>query len=202
LALCIGCSTEDSPTPAQRFCNAVAIQTESCGMGSPCDEALVTDCAGVAGLFNDSLLTAATSCVEDGGNPLGCVVDARDAVQPSAAHDAFASAFCSECALGVSGCEETLFGSGDDDDLAVAGAVITPLGDALVTELQNECTSGFTCLATFSSCAQEVLARQALPTETATCIVEQLVSGEGSAGGCAASGASGMDEDAESSDSG
>jgi hypothetical protein len=134
-------------------------------------------------LFNDSLLVAATACVEGGGDPLGCVVDARDEVQRSAAHDAFAAAFCSECAFGVSGCEETLFGSGDDADLAIAGALITPLGDPLVTELQNECASGLTCLATFSSCAQEVLARQALPTETVTCVVEQLTAGGGSSGG-------------------
>ncbi len=205
LSLCVACKgEEEAPTPAQRYCNAVAAQAEACGASTPCDEALVTDCAGVAGLFNDSLLSAAATCVEEGGSPLGCVVDSRAAVQRSAAHDAFASAFCSECAFGVSGCEETLFGDGDDDELAIAGALITPLGDALVSELQNECASGLTCLATFTSCAQEVLARQALPTETLTCVVDQLLSGEGSTGSTCVAGTdtndaptSGGDDDAD-----
>jgi hypothetical protein len=125
------------------------------------------------------------------------VVDSRESVQRSAAHDAFASAFCSECGFGISGCEETLFGTGGDDDLAIVGALITPLGDALVTELQNECASGLTCLATFSTCAQEVLARQALPTETLTCVVEQLTTGGGGSGG-ASCGAAGDESDSES----
>jgi hypothetical protein len=210
LSFVLACKAdEEPPTAAERYCGAVAAQAASCGTGTPCDEALVTDCAGVAGLFNDSLLDAAATCVEMGGNPLGCVVDSRESVQRSAAHDAFAAAFCSECALGISGCEETLFGDGDNDELAIAGALITPLGDALVTELTNECASGLTCLATFSSCAQEVLARQALPTDTLTCVVEQLTSGEGAGASpmCAATSgdsdspnSSGNDEDPSGND--
>ncbi|HET6584557.1 MAG TPA: hypothetical protein VFG69_13940, partial [Nannocystaceae bacterium] len=93
------------------------------------------------------------------------------------AHRAFASAFCSNCALGVSGCEDTLFDT-EESDLAVAGAIITPLGDALVQKLQDECTSGLTCLATFSSCAQGVLAQEAIPTDTLQCVIDGWVSGD------------------------
>lgn len=178
VSLLASCKSDDDggQSPAQRYCAAVEIQQTSCGSASACDEAILTDCSGVTSMLNDAYVDESANCVESGGTALGCLVESRSAVAPSSAHQAFASAFCSNCALGVSGCEETLFDT-EESDLAVAGAIILPLGDALVQKLQDECTSGFTCLATFSSCAQGVLAQEAIPTDTLQCVIDGWVSG-------------------------
>ena len=175
-ALPAGCDRDDEETAGDRFCQAVAAQTDSCAEASACEMAMVSDCGQIAGLFNDAYLDAAAVCV-DGGEGVGtCLGSSRSAVTRSAAHEAFADALCENCALGVSGCKDKLFAS-DDSELAVAGALIDPLGDALVTKLTEECASGgLTCLPKFPSCAQGVLAEQ-IPTETAECLVTQLIGG-------------------------
>jgi hypothetical protein len=174
LAACNG--GEEGDSPAQRYCSAVEIQQTTCGMASACDEAILSDCASVTSMLNDAYVDESASCVESGGGALECLVDSRAAVAPSSAHQAFATAFCDNCGLGIDGCQETLFDT-ENSELAVAGAIILPLGDSLVQKLQDECTSGFTCLATFSSCAQGVLAEEAIPTETLQCVLDGWISG-------------------------
>ena len=183
-AACKG-GDDGETSPAQRYCAAVETQQASCGTASACDEAILTDCAGVTALLNDAYVGEAATCVESGGGALECLVDSRSAVAPSAAHQAFAASFCDNCALGVDGCEETLFDTAESD-LAVAGAIILPLGDSLVQRLQDECTSGLTCLATFTSCAQGVLAEEAIPTDTLQCVVDGWISGDAGATTCGA----------------
>lgn len=174
---------DDGESPAQRYCAAVELQQTTCGMASSCDEAILTDCSGVTSLLNDAYVDESATCVESGGGALECLVDSRGAVAPSSAHQAFATAFCDNCGLGIDGCQETLFDT-ENSDLAVAGAIILPLGDSLVKKLQDECTSGLTCLATFSSCAQGVLAQEAIPTETLQCVLDGWISGSTEASMC------------------
>ena len=184
LALLAGCGgDEGGQTPAQRYCAAVETQQTTCGTASACDEAILTDCSGVTSMLNDAYVDESANCVEAGGTALGCLVESRDAVAPSSAHQSFASAFCENCGLGISGCEETLFDTADSD-VAIAGKIILPLGDALVGKLQKECTSGLTCLATFTSCAQGVLAKEAIPTETLQCVLDGWISGTADDGMC------------------
>src|SRR6185503_1604316 len=126
---------------------------DGCGPVSPCDEAIVQDCSDVAGILSDGYLRAATACVEASGSWASCALSATSELAPTEAHRAFAKAFCSECALGVPGCEEAFFDA-EDPDLALVGSLMLPLGDELVAEIGSECATGITCLATFSSCVQ------------------------------------------------
>jgi hypothetical protein len=162
------CDGDAEPTPADRFCDAAS----SAAAADP----LLSDCGTVAGVLNDSYLDAAATCTEAGGAPVDCLVSEVDTLAPSDAHRSLAAAFCSECALGVSGCEDLFFGGGEDDT-ALAGAIVVPLSDGLVQTIEAECASGLTCAATFVSCAQEQIVAYGLPTETATCLVERVFLG-------------------------
>jgi hypothetical protein len=180
LLLFAGCGGDDGPTVQERFCEAAAGSMSPCAGQGGCDDALMTDCAGMAGVLNDTYLEASTACMEMGGEMVGCMKDSLGALTPSDAHRNLASAFCSECALGISGCEDVFF-SEDDDDAAKAGAVVVPLSDALADQIASECASGLTCAASFSSCAQGQIAAAGLPTDTVGCMVEKVFLGSGDA---------------------
>jgi hypothetical protein len=173
VAACDGGETErnEPKSPGERLCQAIADAIQGCGMATPCDQALVADCAELVSSFSDPYLEAAADCIEAGGIPQQCLVDALGALQPTAAQAAFAAQFCSECALGIPGCEEQVFGSGE---YAIAGKIILPLGDELVGDLAAECATGLTCAATFVSCAQGVLAKRAIPENTLQCLFDTL----------------------------
>jgi hypothetical protein len=106
---------------------------------------------------------------------------------PTEAHKKFAATFCSKCTGGViPSCEQLFFAPGDQvpEELRVAGKVILPLSDGLTAQLETECASAnpLTCVANFSSCAQGVLANNALPTETGKCLLDALISGSSTTG--------------------
>ncbi|HZO14602.1 MAG TPA: hypothetical protein VFB62_15120 [Polyangiaceae bacterium] len=164
---------DEEPTPAERLCNTLRQKIQSCGSATPCDEAMVKDCASIAGIMSDPYLAAATKCIEAGGVPQQCFVDALSELKPTAAHQAFGEQFCSECLLGVPGCVDTLF-SGGDGEGAIAGKIIMPFGDALVGELASECASGLTCAATFLECAKGVIIKRAIPDNTLQCLLDTL----------------------------
>jgi hypothetical protein len=171
-AACDGGS--DEPSAAERFCSAAG--------SSDSADPLLADCGTVAGVLNDAYLEAAATCTEAGGAPVDCLASEVDALAPSQAHRSLASAFCSECALGVSGCEDLFFGGGEDDT-ALAGAIVVPLSDDLAATIQGECASGLTCAATFVNCAQEQIVSYGLPTETVKCLIDRVfLGGEGSCG--------------------
>jgi hypothetical protein len=100
------------------------------------------------------------------------MVSALGGLSPTAAQQAFGAQFCAECALGVPGCESTLFSG--EGDTAVAGKIILPLSDTLVNALATECAVGATCAGTFLSCAQNVIVQQALPEQTVQCLLDTL----------------------------
>jgi hypothetical protein len=185
--LVAGCGDDETgevdppePTPGEQLCASIESSIEGCAGASPCDQALVTDCADVVDVLSEPFIEGTRACVDDdASSPTGCLIQGLAGLTPTAAHKNLASAFCSTCAFGAPGCEDVFF-SNDGSKYAL-GTVILPLSDGVVTEVATECASGATCAATFVNCAQGVLTKRALPTETAKCLVESLVSG-GSAG--------------------
>ncbi len=67
--------------------------------------------------------------------------------------------------------------------------MILPLGDGLVAQLETECAtaSALTCVANFSTCAQGVLAKNVVPTESAKCLLDTLINGSPAVGALRAS---------------
>jgi len=185
-----------SPTPGQLLCQSIASYVTTCGSATACDKAMVADCASVVDLLSAPYLTAVRTCIEAGGSPAGCMASSFSGLTPSAAQTSFASTFCNECAGGViPGCEGVFFDSNSSvpDELKVAGALILPMSDSLVSELENECAKAnpLTCTAQFSSCFPQVIAGGAVPTETASCLVDSLLNGDTGGGGCADAGSGG-----------
>ena len=190
----VACSDDDTaeseetetppPTPAEHMCSLAKSAIEGCSAATACDQALVTDCAAVAGMLSDPYLAATADCIEAGSAPLSCLASSTGALAPTAAHKAFAAQFCSECLLGVPACEDAFFGSDPGSDTAVVGALVLPFGDELVDAIRTECATGLQCLS-FPSCAQGVLAKRAIPQATIQCVVDNLPGGgaQGSGGG-------------------
>jgi hypothetical protein len=160
--------------PAQAVCQSIGDYVARCG-GGACDQALVADCSKVTGIVSDPFLTSVQSCLASGEQPAACLGRVRG-LQPTQAQRDFAREFCSECVLGVSGCEEAFFAAAGEEpaDWQVAGLAVLPLGDDLVRDLTTECATGFGCLATFSNCAQRVIAERALPDATIECVLDQV----------------------------
>jgi hypothetical protein len=169
-----GSTPQKKKTPAEAFCEEVEARVTRCGPATPCDDALVADCADLAGVLSDGYLAAATSCLKAGGTVTACLQEGLGGLSPTDAHRAFAAQFCGECLLGVPGCEDAFF-TGDGSDASLAGNVVIPFGDGLVDEIAATCATGLTCLATFSSCAQQVLVGRALPDNVAKCMLDQLL---------------------------
>src|SRR5262249_53899238 len=78
-----------------------------------------------------------------------------------------------------------------------------PLSDGIVEELTSKCASGFGCAASFSSCAQGVLAEHAVPDATIKCLIQSLTmpNSGSAAGSCPMSTASGATSGSHSSGS-
>jgi len=184
LAAPIGCGGDDEEggsagkeaaaplTPAERMCSSVSDAINSCGSATLCDQALVADCADVVGLLSDSYLESAATCIEGGGVPQSCMVDALGALQPTAAHGAFGASFCETCAFGLPGCEETLFSG--EGEFAVVGKLLLPFSDSLVEELAATCTASALDCPNIPQCFQGVIAQHALPENTIACVVDNF----------------------------
>ena len=171
-----GKSEQPEPTPAAAFCGTLSEYVHACAAAAtPCDQAMIEDCASVVGLVSDGFLRTASDCIQAGGSPFTCLAGAIQGLAPSAAHEAFVAQFCDECAFGVGGCEDVLLGRSEGPpELAVASALVLPLGDSLVDALRAECATGLGCLATFPQCAQKVLAQQVIPENTLQCLLDSL----------------------------
>jgi hypothetical protein len=171
---CNNTSKSAEETPAARFCATLSEYATACpALATPCDQAMIDDCSGVVGLVSDGFLQTASDCIEGGGSPLGCIGGALLGLTPSPAHEAFVGQFCDECAFGVPGCTDVLLGKSEGSpELAAASALVLPLGDGLVDALREQCATGLGCLATFPTCAQQVLAEQAIPAETLQCVLD------------------------------
>jgi hypothetical protein len=189
VVLLAGCGGDDAPekvpapTAAEQLCTTVVDTIAGCSDATECQQAIAGDCADVVGVLGDPFLVGWRTCLEAGGDLATCAVSAGESVEPTAAQRAFAKSFCDNCALGVPGCVDVLFG-GENPELAPIAQIIAPLSDSVVEEITAECTQGLTCLATFSNCVQGVLAKRALPEKTLLCLVGQLTGTDADAGGC------------------
>ncbi len=198
--LVFACGSDDAggggsvaKTPGQQLCESLKNNITACGASTPCDDALVADCAGVVDMLSEQYLVTTKGCLDGGGSPSGCLASSFKGLTPSSAHQSFAKTFCGDCLGGVvPACEDLFFGQGGSipDDLKVAGALILPLGDGLVSQIEQECAtaSPLTCAAKFSSCAQGVLAQQALPADTLKCLVDGLIEGDTAVKTCTSDG--------------
>jgi hypothetical protein len=172
-------------TVGEQLCDEIASYVQKCGPATPCDSQMVADCAKVVGLLSESMLAKTRDCMKAGGAPTTCLSGSITGLTPSEAQKKFATTFCDKCTGGaVPSCEQLFFASGDQvpEKLKIAGKVILPLGDTLVSQLETECATAsvFTCVPNFSTCAQGVLAKASLPTETAKCLLDTLISGSSS----------------------
>jgi hypothetical protein len=204
-ALCaVGCGDDESAppasgadaaklTPAERMCQSLADAINGCGAATPCDQALVADCADMVGLLSDSYLESAATCIEGGGVAQTCMVDALAALEPTAAHASFGHTFCETCGFGMPGCEETLFGG--ESEFAVLGKLLFPFSDALVSEVASTCVSSALDCPSLPQCVQGVIVAHALPENTVQCVVDNLsgAASETEVSTCAASDGTGSE---------
>jgi hypothetical protein len=170
-----GESAGKQQTPAERMCGAIDASIPSCA-ATPCDQALVADCADMAAVLSDPFLTASAKCVEAGGAPFDCLSKGISSLTPTPGQKEFAKKFCAECPpTPIPGCEDALVGEGDvPDALKAARQIILPFGDDVLGDIETECFGGFTCLAELSSCVQQVMVKRALPEATAQCVLGAL----------------------------
>lgn len=169
------------PSEGQKLCQALEDAVAACGASaSECDQALVADCASIVDILSQPFLASVRQCLEDGGAPASCFASGLSSLSPSSAHVSLVGKFCQDCALGVSGCEDS-----------PPMKAILPFSDDLAVALEDQCTSGLTCGAEFPSCAQGVLAQNALPSATAECLFESLLAGSGSTPSCGSGGSGG-----------
>jgi len=164
-------------TPGQKLCKAAAEAASQCGESS-CDAALATDCTEVVTVLSDPLIGGAKDCIEGGGEVLACFVSATDGLVVGAGQQAFADAFCADCAFNAPGCDQI-------------ANVTTAFGDDVLDEIASTCFTGLTCVASLPSCVQGVLVARAIPDATAECLVTSFFDASSSGGsGCGAGGSS------------
>lgn len=172
-----GPSGKKKETPGQKLCKAAAEAASQCGEGS-CDAALAADCTEVVTVLSDPLVGGAKDCIEGGGEVLACFVSATDGLAVGDAQQAFADAFCADCAFNAPGCDQI-------------ANVTTAFGDDVLDEIASTCFTGLTCVASLPSCVQGVLIGRAIPDATAKCLVNSFFDTSSSGGsGCGAGGAS------------
>jgi hypothetical protein len=165
------------------MCKSLATAVASCGAGA-CDQAMLDDCANLAGVLSDPYLTAAAECMEAGGAPTSCLGSSLSALESTPGQEEFVQKFCSDCPpFPIPGCEDALLGKGNvPDQLKDIKKLFTPFGDPVLADIDAQCFGTVQCLAEISSCIQQVLVSRAVPTNTVSCIVNTFISG-GSATG-------------------
>src|SRR5262245_19357735 len=123
-----GGAATPAPTKAELACQALVGTITGCSAPTACEQALANDCARVAGMLGDLYLDAFGACLDGGGDPASCALEAGVGLTPTAGQHAFAESFCKNCALGVPGCVDVLFG-GENAELAPIAAIVAPLSD-------------------------------------------------------------------------
>lgn len=142
------------------------------GRYSECDLALVSDCADIVGLLQDSYVDAIAQCFATNGSPAECFFEATLALQPTEAHHDLVSTYCDQCLFGVDGCEEAFY-FGEKEQLGI-GMVALPFSASVVRQVEEECTTELTCSVDLPSCAQEVVLKRLIPEKTLLCLLNPL----------------------------
>jgi hypothetical protein len=183
--LAAACTSDPAgaPGPAQASevtaCGSLSDWGKRCAaetQAESCNAKLVDGCNDLASALNASALSDAMGCMArascaDGATK--CLAESLPRARPTAAHQALADAFCSQCApTAGDACRD-----GAANDLLAKLAL--PFSDALVDEIRERCASGPACGATFSACAQGVAAKglaKRLSTATAQCFAQSILS--------------------------
>ena len=186
--LTVGCSSYDGPEAASEvedvnaggICAQAATWSEQCASAKvACDDAILETCAGVASLLNESVLDAATTCLEQGAcgaSPTTCLARSIAHAETRESHKVLAQGFCSCLPTGKSACIEGIR-AGEGPAMAALSTAL-PLGDELAAAITDACTTTPGCSATFGACAQGVIAKklaETLSAESATCIAKSVL---------------------------
>lgn len=188
-----GDGTSIPRTAGERMCASLKDAVARCG-GGTCDQALVDDCAKLSGVLSDPYLGATADCLDKSGAPTGCLASSLSALAPTPGQEKFVQAFCDQCPpVPIPGCVDALLGKGNvPEQLKSVRQVLSPLGDPVLSDIEQQCFGGMTCLAELSSCVQQVLVARAVPTNTVQCLLGGLMSDPGSkAPSCGEDGGSG-----------
>ena len=176
------CGDDDAPSgdddgqasAAQQVCELMASQLQQCGPATPCDEALVQDCASVVGILSEAMLGNALACLEGGGTALSCLAGSAGGLSPTETHIAFAGKVCDTCTggFGADKCKEIFF---SPDSEFQAGAILLPFSDGIVQTIADTCVTDLLSCGSLVSCVQSTLAQQAIPENTVQCVVDGLL---------------------------
>lgn len=180
----VGCGSDSASDSSggkpAGFCGASSALSARCADTPPseCDTKIAEVCDGALGVLSPSLTDAAAECVAAaacGTSPASCLGQSIAKVQPTDAQKKLAEAYCSSCAaVGGDTCTQAFLGAGGEP--SVLSKLISPMSDTLAAAIEDACI-GITCKATFTTCAQGVIAKQvaaALTADSAKCLVQAL----------------------------
>jgi hypothetical protein len=163
-------------------CGAASAWKDKCATGaSECDETIITTCSDVTSVLNPTLLDGAKTCIEQascGTAPTSCFAQAISGATPTDAHKKLAEGFCGCLVTGEDACVAAI--DSNDGPAKAALAVALPLSDDLANAITDSCTGSLGCAATFSACAQGVIAKklaETLSVDAAKCLAESILDG-------------------------
>lgn len=182
---CSDASETPKPSAPASFCDALSTAYARCGGATSCGTAMSADCAKLASLLAPSVLEGATSCVKStdcGSDPLACLGKALGGATPSAAQTKLGTDYCSSCSVvGGDACNTAFIGTADVPGL---GFALLPFGDALMTEIDTECTTSSlgktACQGAFSTCLTATTTKflaNSVSTTSAKCLIEGIKAG-------------------------
>ncbi|HEY8077846.1 MAG TPA: hypothetical protein VIF62_27155 [Labilithrix sp.] len=188
----IGCSTSNGdPGPvtpgdpqnetSSSLCSDARAWKDKCTDSKPsaCDATIIGACSDVTGLLNPSLVSAAASCVEGADcktAPTSCLAKSIASAKPTDAHKKLAQGLCGCLLTGSDACIAAIDSNSGPAKAALAIAV--PLSDDVANAITDACTTTPGCSATFSACAQGVIAKKAaekLSPDAAECLAKSIL---------------------------
>lgn len=195
-ALVVACGSSDEAPPTSEpsttapagLCATIAELPSRCAgaESSTCDATLASTCDSLLGILSPALTDAAATCVREapcGTSPWSCFASSLGSLTMTAAQTALVDAYCSECMVaGGDACKAAF--AGEEAASNPVAKLIAPLGDDLANAIAETCT-GLTCKATFTTCAQGVLAKklaESLSADAAQCVIQGLSGAVGGGG--------------------
>lgn len=177
-----GCSS-DPPKSDPSFCAASRAATKGCQEPSACDEILTASCGQLGEVLTSASLDAARDCLQSGVcGPASCVSRSARSATPSNSHMTLAANFCQFCAPDLANCEADFYGRAS----RLPGQLVLPYAPSVARAVDEACTTGAGCRATFSTCAIDTIAAtvgSAVPADVAECVLQAFTVDEGESSG-------------------
>jgi hypothetical protein len=172
-------SDSSSGSDGGTFCGQSKKANTTCKEPSSCDGLLADSCKDLGDVVSSSTLDKARDCLESGVcGVASCLARAQKTAATSDAHAQLASDYCSTCAPSVKDCESKFYVKGSK----LPGVLVLPYGEAVLSEVDSQCTGSQGCAAKFSTCAKDVareVASESLDEDTADCLVDGFGQDEG-----------------------